>query len=86
MALMVSVYYGILCCHSSMCKMLELAIQGDVCKGLDGVIKIEETHIKKKKLWIPRVSMEVHICTHLSVCVGKHFGWGEDYFSSMNYA
>lgn len=44
-ALMASVYYGILCCQSSM-WMLEIAIQGDVCKGLDGVIKTEETHIK----------------------------------------
>lgn len=43
MALMASVYYGIPYCCSSM-WMLELAIQGDVCKG--GVIETKETHIK----------------------------------------
>lgn len=52
-ALMAFVYYGILCCHSSM-WVLELTIQGDMCKG--GVIETKETHIKVSRFseWVWR--------------------------------
>lgn len=42
-----------------------------------------DTHKSQRVL---RVSMEVHICPYLSVCVGEHVRWGEEDFSSMNYA
>lgn len=70
MALMASVYYGILCCCCST-WMLELAIQGDVCK--DGVIETKETHIKVSGFseWVWRCT---YVHTFLYVLVSMSGG------------